>query len=171
RLRELPRIRRRRAEEARDRRRRGPELRPDLLPQLHQSRDSSGRIRRRRDPREGRRSRHPRSDRRGAADTAGRRDPPAARAVRAADPVSRWRGAVPRGSWRLPAGRVSDPIVLVDLDRRTLATIRRVVPQSGLGPFFAEIFPLLRGQLAAQGATPAGPPLARYYNGDRARSM
>ena len=63
---------------------------------------------------------------------------------------------------------MSDPIVLVDLDRRTVATIRRVVPQSGLGPFFAEIFPLLRGQLAAQGATPAGPPLARYYNGDRA---
>jgi effector-binding domain-containing protein len=61
-----------------------------------------------------------------------------------------------------------DPIVLVDVDRRTVATIRRVVPQSGLGAFFAEIFPRLHGLLAAQGATPAGPPLARYYNGHRA---
>jgi effector-binding domain-containing protein len=44
--------------------------------------------------------------------------------------------------------------------------IRRVVPQTGLGAFFMEVYPKLRGALRAQGSTPAGPQFARYYNGD-----
>jgi effector-binding domain-containing protein len=63
---------------------------------------------------------------------------------------------------------VSEPIRLVELAPQRVATIRRTVPQSALGPYFDEIFPLLQGQLAARGATPAGRPLARYYNGDPA---
>jgi effector-binding domain-containing protein len=61
---------------------------------------------------------------------------------------------------------VSEPITLVDLPRQRVVTVRRTVPQSALGAFMDEIFPRLFGQLAAQGARPAGPPLARYYNGD-----
>jgi effector-binding domain-containing protein len=61
---------------------------------------------------------------------------------------------------------VSEPITLVDLRPERVATIRRTVPQRELGAFMDEIFPRLGGALAAQGASPSGPPLARYYNGD-----
>lgn len=44
--------------------------------------------------------------------------------------------------------------------------IRRIVPQTGLGEFFMEVYPKLRGALRAQGSMPAGPQFARYYNGD-----
>lgn len=63
---------------------------------------------------------------------------------------------------------MSEPISVVDLQAQSVATIRRTVAQSGLGAFFDEIFPRLHGELGAQGAKAAGPPLARYYNGDRA---
>ena len=61
---------------------------------------------------------------------------------------------------------MSEPITLVDLQPQRVATVRRTVPQSSLGAFMDEIIPILFGQLAEQGAKPAGPPLARYYNGD-----
>jgi effector-binding domain-containing protein len=63
---------------------------------------------------------------------------------------------------------MSEPIGIVELAPRRALTIRRTVPQSGLGAFFMEIFPMLRTAIIAQGATPSGPPFARYYNGDPA---
>jgi len=63
---------------------------------------------------------------------------------------------------------MNEPITVVELPAQQVATIRRVVAQSALAPFFDEIFPHLHGALGAQGAKPAGPPLARYYNGDPA---
>lgn len=63
---------------------------------------------------------------------------------------------------------MSEPITVVELPAQQVATIRRVVAQSALGAFFDEVFPRLHGELGAQGANAAGPPLARYYNGDRA---
>jgi effector-binding domain-containing protein len=62
---------------------------------------------------------------------------------------------------------MSEPIELVRLERQQVMTIRRVVPQSGLGDFFSEIFPVLMKAITAQGGAPAGPPFARYYNEDR----
>src|SRR5439155_1632647 len=38
----------------------------------------------------------------------------------------------------------------------------------GIGGIVAKSFPKLRGAIRAQGATPAGPRFARYYNGDPA---
>jgi len=61
---------------------------------------------------------------------------------------------------------MTGPITLVELPQQRVATIRRTVPQSRLGAFFDEVFEQVRAQLVAQGATAAGPPLARYYNGD-----
>jgi effector-binding domain-containing protein len=55
----------------------------------------------------------------------------------------------------------------VKLERRRTLTIRRTVPQAGLGLFFAEIFPRLTSEIRAQGGTPAGAPFARYFNEDR----
>jgi effector-binding domain-containing protein len=63
---------------------------------------------------------------------------------------------------------VSDPITLVELSPRRIATIRRTLPQAKLGPFMGEVLGTIAGQLGAQGARPVGPPLARYYNGDPA---
>jgi effector-binding domain-containing protein len=63
---------------------------------------------------------------------------------------------------------MSEPIEVVELAPRRALTIRRTVPQSGLGAFFMEIFPMLRTAIVAQGAMPAGPPFARYHNGDPA---
>jgi len=61
---------------------------------------------------------------------------------------------------------VSEPITVVDLQPRRIASVRRTVPQRGLGAFFSEVYPKILGLLAAQRATPAGPPLARYFNND-----
>jgi effector-binding domain-containing protein len=58
------------------------------------------------------------------------------------------------------------PIDIVELAPRRALTVRRKMPQSGLGAFFSELFPRLRTTLVEQGATPSGPPFARYYNSD-----
>ncbi|MEX2047755.1 MAG: GyrI-like domain-containing protein [Chloroflexota bacterium] len=63
---------------------------------------------------------------------------------------------------------MDEPIELVELQPRRALTVRRMMPQSGLGAFFMELFPRLRTAIVAQGATPAGPPFARYYNSDPA---
>ncbi len=63
---------------------------------------------------------------------------------------------------------MSAKIELVELRPQRVATIRRTVPRSGLGAFFAEVIPKLRAAIAAQGGKPAGPPYGRYYNGDPA---
>ena len=60
----------------------------------------------------------------------------------------------------------TQPIEIVQLVGQRTVVIRRTIPQEGLGAFFMEIFPKLRGAIRAQGATPAGPRFARYYNGD-----
>jgi effector-binding domain-containing protein len=60
------------------------------------------------------------------------------------------------------------PIEIVELQPRRALTVRRMMPQSGLGAFFMEVFPRLRTAIVAQGATPSGPPFARYYNSDPA---
>ena len=62
----------------------------------------------------------------------------------------------------------SQPIEIVELAPQRAVAIRRTVAQPALGAFFGEIFPKLRGAIRAQGATPAGPPFARYHNGDPA---
>jgi AraC family transcriptional regulator len=61
-----------------------------------------------------------------------------------------------------------EPIELVTLEEQQVVTIRKTVPQSGLGQWFAEIYPLLFTEILGQGAQPAGAPFARYYNSDRA---
>jgi AraC family transcriptional regulator len=63
---------------------------------------------------------------------------------------------------------MSEPIEIVELAQQRAMTIRRVVPQSGLGAFFDEVLPKIRAEIVAQGATPAGAPYARYFNGDPA---
>jgi effector-binding domain-containing protein len=63
---------------------------------------------------------------------------------------------------------MDEPIELVELQPRRALTVRRKMPQSGLGAFFMELFPKLRKAIVAQGATPSGPPFARYYNSDPA---
>ena len=60
------------------------------------------------------------------------------------------------------------PIEIVELQPRRALTVRRKMPQSGLGAFFMELFPRLRTAIVAQGATPSGTPFARYYNSDPA---
>jgi effector-binding domain-containing protein len=60
----------------------------------------------------------------------------------------------------------AQPIEIVQLASQRAVTVRRTVPQTELGAFFMEIFPKLQGAIRAQGATPAGPRFARYYNGD-----
>ena len=61
---------------------------------------------------------------------------------------------------------MSEPIELVRLERRQALTIRRTVPQSGLGALFDEVFPRLPTAITTQGAQPVGVPFARYHNGD-----
>lgn len=63
---------------------------------------------------------------------------------------------------------MDEPIELVDLQPQRALTVRRKMPQSGLGAFFMELFPRLRSTIVSQGATPSGPPFARYYNSDPA---
>jgi len=63
---------------------------------------------------------------------------------------------------------MDEPIELVELQPRRALTVRRKMPQSGLGAFFMELYPRLRTAIVAQGATPSGPPFARYYNSDPA---
>jgi len=60
------------------------------------------------------------------------------------------------------------PIEIVELQPRRALTVRRTVPQSGLGAFFMELFPRVRTAIIANGATASGPPFARYYNSDKA---
>lgn len=60
------------------------------------------------------------------------------------------------------------PVEIVELQPRRALTVRRTVPQSGLGAFFMELFPRLRTAIVTQGATASGPPFARYYNSDKA---
>ena len=60
------------------------------------------------------------------------------------------------------------PIEVVELQPRRALTVRRTVPQSGLGAFFMELFPRARTAIVANGATASGPPFARYYNSDKA---
>ena len=59
------------------------------------------------------------------------------------------------------------PIEIVELQPRRALTVRRTVPQSGLGAFFMELFPRMRTAIVAHGATASGPPFARYYNSDK----
>ncbi len=63
---------------------------------------------------------------------------------------------------------MDEPIELVELQPRRALTVRRKMPQSGLGAFFMELYPRLRTTIVTQGATPSGPPFARYYNSDPA---
>ena len=63
---------------------------------------------------------------------------------------------------------MDEPIEVVELAPRRALTVRRLMPQSGLGAFFSELFPRLRTSIVSQGATPSGPPFARYYNSDPA---
>jgi len=63
---------------------------------------------------------------------------------------------------------MDEPIELVELQPKRALTVRRKMPQSGLGAFFMELFPRLRTAIITQGATPSGPPFARYYNSDPA---
>lgn len=63
---------------------------------------------------------------------------------------------------------MDEPIELVELQPRRVLTVRRMMPQSGLGAFFMELYPRLRTTIVTQGATPSGPPFARYYNSDPA---
>ena len=63
---------------------------------------------------------------------------------------------------------MDEPIELVELQPRRALTVRRKMPQSGLGAFFSELFPRLRTAIVSQGAIPSGPPFARYYNSDPA---
>ena len=63
---------------------------------------------------------------------------------------------------------MSEAIEIVELQPRRALTVRRRMPQSGLGAFFMELFPRLRTAIVGQGATASGPPFARYYNSDPA---
>ena len=62
---------------------------------------------------------------------------------------------------------MSEPIELVRLEQQQVVTFRKTLPQSGLGQWFAEVFPTIFTEIVGQGATPAGPPFARFYNEDR----
>jgi effector-binding domain-containing protein len=64
------------------------------------------------------------------------------------------------------AASMSEPIDIVRLERQRTLTVRRTVPQSGLGAFFGEVYPMLRAALESQGANVVGAPFARYYNAD-----
>jgi effector-binding domain-containing protein len=61
---------------------------------------------------------------------------------------------------------MSEPIEIVELQPRRALTVRRTVPDSGIGAFLGEVLPKLMSAIVGQGATPAGPPFARYYNSD-----
>ena len=63
---------------------------------------------------------------------------------------------------------MSEPIEVVELRPQRALTVRRTVPQSGLGGFFGEVLPMIYGTLTDQSVSPKGPFFARYYNSDRA---
>jgi len=62
---------------------------------------------------------------------------------------------------------VSEPFEIVELRPQPAAVIRRTVAPTGLGEFFMEVYPKIAAAIGAQGAAPAGPPIARYWNEDR----
>lgn len=61
---------------------------------------------------------------------------------------------------------MSDPVEIVELQPRRALTMRRTVPDTGIGDFFGEVLPKLITTIVGQGATPSGPPFARYYTSD-----
>ncbi len=61
---------------------------------------------------------------------------------------------------------MSEPIQIVELRTQRAATVRRTVPQTGLGAFFREVHPKFRSAIVAGGGRPGGPPFARYHSSD-----
>ena len=61
---------------------------------------------------------------------------------------------------------MAELIELVRLAPQQVLVVRKTVPRGGLGEFFMATYPRLVAELLAQGATIAGMPFSRYYNGD-----
>ncbi len=59
---------------------------------------------------------------------------------------------------------MSEPIAIVRLEPRPTLSVRRTVPPSGVGEFLREVFPRVIAEVVNQGARPAGPTFARFYD-------